>query len=87
MRANFDGDHDGDLFWVEICPHRPDIYDFRSVQAASWSWRRWLNGCLAHAPARHGVDVSHSAPIAVQERRIDIEREGIIFETIHSEMK
>ena len=30
MRANFDGDHDGDLFGVEICPHRPDIYDFRS---------------------------------------------------------
>ena len=46
-----------------------------------------MNGCLEHAPARHGVDVSHSAPIAVQERRIDIEREGIIFETIHSEMK
>ena len=84
--------HHGELvLWiarVASCRNRSEgPRENAHLQAASWSWRRWLNGCLEHAPARHGVDVSHSAPIAVQERRIDIEREGIIFETIHSEMK
>ena len=34
-----------------------------------------------------GFAFDPGSTIAVQEREIDIEREGIIFETIHSEMK
>ena len=48
MRANFDGDHDGDLFGVEICPHRPDIYDFRPGAETTKSTTQ--RGAVAHAP-------------------------------------